>query len=104
MTSIPCEDRASLGVKFSQSRTACMPSWSSATTWWVTPFGYIISTPPSWSWEVYTGFPRSRLSAEKPVRIMGAWSRWMTRCPRRFRYAPMPTDRPVTYDRVKVSS
>ena len=32
------------------------------------------------------------------MRIMGPCFIWITRWPRRFRYAPIPTERPVTYD------
>ena len=53
----------------SQSRMAPTPSVSSVTTWCVIPLGTITCGPPSWSWELYTFFPRSLLSAEKPANI-----------------------------------
>mmetsp|Transcript_40106 Transcript_40106/g.95123 ORF Transcript_40106/g.95123 Transcript_40106/m.95123 type:complete len:289 (+) Transcript_40106:818-1684(+) len=95
---------ASFGTNDSQSSMALTPSWSLGTCWCETPFGIITCGPPSWSWEVYTSFPRSLLSAEYPVRMSGPSTIWIVRCPRRTRYAPMPTDRPVTKERVKVSS
>mmetsp|Transcript_92559 Transcript_92559/g.238984 ORF Transcript_92559/g.238984 Transcript_92559/m.238984 type:complete len:225 (-) Transcript_92559:4763-5437(-) len=78
-------EKASLGVKESQSRIALTPSWSLCTSWWVMPLGIITCGPPSWSWEVYTFFPSNLFSAPKPVRIMGPLTIWMTRWPRRLR-------------------
>merc|ERR1719408_201683 len=95
---------AVIGTYESHLRIFSTPSWSSSASWWETPLGSMICGPPSWSCELYTSLPSSLLSAEKPVRMIGPLDIWMTRCARRLMYAPMPTERPVTYESVKVSA
>jgi len=70
-----------------------------------TPFVCMTLTPPIWLLLEYTFCPISELSAWKPVRMMGApVAFWIVRCPRRTRYAPMPTERPATSVSVSTSS
>mmetsp|Transcript_56351 Transcript_56351/g.154847 ORF Transcript_56351/g.154847 Transcript_56351/m.154847 type:complete len:256 (-) Transcript_56351:163-930(-) len=95
---------AVLGTYESQRRIFSTPSWSSEASWCATPLGSMICGPPSWSCDTYTSLPRSLLSAEKPVRMMGPLDIWITRCASRLMYAPMPTERPVTKESVNVSS
>mmetsp|Transcript_32431 Transcript_32431/g.68213 ORF Transcript_32431/g.68213 Transcript_32431/m.68213 type:complete len:237 (+) Transcript_32431:1672-2382(+) len=75
---------AVFGTYESQRSTWSTPSWSSAASLWLTPFGSMICGPPSWSCELYTSRPRSLFNAEKPVKMMGPLSIWITRCARRL--------------------
>ena len=82
------------------SRIACR---SSCTTRCDTPFACMMPGPPSCRFDVYTSRPSSLFSALYPVRIIGDEATWITRVPRRARYAPIPTLRPVTIVAVKMS-
>mmetsp|Transcript_91067 Transcript_91067/g.278769 ORF Transcript_91067/g.278769 Transcript_91067/m.278769 type:complete len:261 (+) Transcript_91067:860-1642(+) len=87
---------AVLGVYDNQSKMALTPSWSLCTSLCVTPLGTITWGPPNWSCDEYTFSPKSLFNAPKPVKIIGPLTIWITRWPSLFKYAPIPTERPVT--------
>mmetsp|Transcript_36878 Transcript_36878/g.91108 ORF Transcript_36878/g.91108 Transcript_36878/m.91108 type:complete len:476 (+) Transcript_36878:152-1579(+) len=90
------------GMYDSQRRMELTPRTSSGTMRWLTPLAPITRGPPICALDVYTSRPSTLLRAEAPVRMSGASACWITRWHRRLQYAPMPTERPVTYAMVTV--